>query len=111
MRLAVALLLLVVFIVMAVRLTPPLFENRQFRAYLDQVAASPESATLPLEMLRIRIVGKARQMGLPVRAGDVRVTRGPAGPSIDIRYVVSVDFYVSSIDLHLHARGGARRSR
>ena len=108
MRLAVALLLLVVFIVMAVRLTPPLFENRQLRTYLDQVTSSRESATLPLEVLRIRIIGEARQMGLPVRADDVRVTRGPRGLSIDIRYVVSVDFYVSTIDLHLHARGGAR---
>ena len=108
MRFAVALLLLVVLVVMAVRLTPPLFENRQLRTYLEQIAASRESATLPLEMLRIRIVGKARQMGLPVRADDVRVTRGPTGLSIDIRYVVSVDVYVSTIDLHLHARGGAR---
>jgi hypothetical protein len=108
MRLAVAVLLLAVFVVMGVRLTPPLFENRQLQAYLEQAAASRESAALPLEVLRVRIIDKARQLGLPVRASDVRVTRGQAGTSIDIRYMVSVDFYVSTIDLHLHARAGAR---
>jgi hypothetical protein len=108
MRLALAVLLLAVFVVVGVRLTPPFFENRQLQAYIEQVAASRESAALPLEVLRIRLIDKARRMGLPVRGDEVRVTRGPAGPSIDIRYVVPVEFYVSTIDLHLHARAGAR---
>jgi hypothetical protein len=108
MRLAVAVLLLAVFVMIAVRLTPPFFENRDLQAYIDQVAASHESAALPLEVLRIRLIDKARQMGLPVHGDQVRVTRGGAGTSIDIRYVVPVDFYISSTDLHFHARAGAR---
>ena len=108
MRLAAAILLLAVLVVMAARLTPPFFENHQLQAYLVQVAASRENASVPLEVLRIRLVDKARQMGLPVRGSDVRVTRGQAGTSIDIRYVVPVDCYVSTIDLHLHARARAR---
>lgn len=108
MRLAVAVLLLAVFVVIGVRLTPPFFEDRQLQAYLDQVSTSQESAALPLEVLRIRLVDKARHIGLPVHFDDVRVTRGPAGPSVDIRYVVPVDFYFWTIDLHFHPRAGAR---
>jgi len=108
MRFAVAVLLLAVFIVAAVRLTPPFFEHRDLQAYVEQVAASQESATLPSEVLRIRLIDKARRMGLPVHADQVRVTRGKAGTSIDIRYVVPVDLYISTTDLHFHARAGTR---
>jgi hypothetical protein len=108
MRIALAAILLVVFVVMAVRLTPPFFHNRELQVYLDQSAASQEDDALPLEILRIRVLNKARQIGLPVRGDQVRVTRGDAGLSIDIRYVVPVDFYFWTIDLHFHPRAGAR---
>ena len=108
MRLAIAVLLLAVFVVMAVRLTPPFFENRDLQAHIEQVAVSPESAALHTEVLRMRLLERVRRMGLPVRGDQIRITRSKAGTSIDIRYVVPVDFYLTTIDLHFHPRGGVR---
>ena len=108
MRLAVAIVLLAVFIVIAARLTPAYFHNHDLKTYIDEVAGSREGATLPVEMLRTRVISRARQLGLPVRGDQVRITRGTAGLSIEIRYAVPVDIYISTVDLHFHPRAGAR---
>lgn len=108
MRLAVAIVLLAVFIVIAARLTPAYFHNRDLKAYIEEVAGSREGAALPVEMLRTRVISRARQLGLPVRGDQVRITRGTAGLSIEIRYAVPVDIYISTVDLHFHPRAGAR---
>ncbi len=108
MRIAVALLLLAVFIVITARLVPPYFHDREFKAYIDDVASSPQSATLPVEMLRVRVIDRARQLGIPLRGDQVRVAREASVLKIDIRYVVPVDIYVSTVDLHFHARAGTR---
>jgi hypothetical protein len=108
MRIASAIILLAVFVVIAARLTPPYFQNRDLKAYIEEVTESQEGATLPIEMLRTRVISRARQLGLPVGGDQVRITRGGAGLSIEIRYAVPVDIYISTVDLHFHPRAGAR---
>ncbi len=108
MRLAVAVILLAAFVVIAARLVPPYFHHYQFKDYIEQMADSPETAGLPEEMLRIRVIDGARRRGLPVRAGQVHISRGASGLGIDVRYVVPVDIYVSTVILHFHTHAGAR---
>ncbi len=107
-RLAVAVVLLVAFGVIAARLVPPYFHHYQFKGYIEQMADSQETGGLPEEMLRIRVIDGARRRGLPVQAGQVRISRGASGMSIDVRYVVPVDIYVSTVILHFHTHAGAR---
>jgi len=104
MRTAVAVVLLGILAVIAARLAPPYVRNHQLKAYLQQLSQNPETASLTGEMLRIRVVDRARQLGLPVRSEQVRVDRGASFTSIELRYVVPVDVYVSTVDLHFRSR-------
>ncbi len=104
MRTAAAVALLGILAVIAARLAPPYVRNHQLKAYLEQMARSPEAAALPAEMVRIRVLERARQLGLPVRGEQVRVDRDSSSTSIELRYVVPVDIYVSTVDLHFRPR-------
>ncbi|MCE5307589.1 MAG: hypothetical protein LLG20_08090 [Acidobacteriales bacterium] len=106
-RLAVAAILLAAFGVIAARLVPPYLHNYEFKGYLEETVDSKETASLREEMLRIRVIDGARRLGLPVQAGQVHISHSASGMSIDVRYVVPVDIYISTVILHFHTRAGA----
>lgn len=89
---------LAIFVAVAIALVPPYLNNAKFQRYLD---GAVEHAQAP-EIVQANIVGKAGEMGLPVRTGDVHVTRSGNGVSVDIVYVVRVDFPLYTVDLHFH---------
>jgi hypothetical protein len=84
-------------------LTPPYFENMEFQRYLDQTVERSQSP----DVLTADIVNKAAQLGLPVHAGDVHVTRRGNGLHVDIIYVIRVDLGVYTVDLHFHPAAGS----
>ena len=89
---------LVVFLVVAIAVVPPYVRNWRFQGYLDDVVERP----LAPEVVQAVVLSKAGEMGLPVRTGDVRVTRSGNGVKVDIVYVVRVDFPLYTVDLHFH---------
>jgi hypothetical protein len=94
--------MLVLLALVAIALIPPYYLNYQFQQYLHTVVDRPQSP----ERMQASIVDKAARLGLPVRSGDVRVTRSGNGVRVEIVYVVKVDLPMYTVDLHF--RPGAR---
>lgn len=75
-------------------------DNYRLDRYMRSLAASADSTTLSDAVLSSRIVDRARQLELPVRASDVTITREGNRPHIRIaRYGVQTDLI--RMDLHL----------
>lgn len=101
-RVAAGIGVLLALALMGAALAPPYFENMTFQRYLDSAV---ESSSSP-EVLKAQIVNKAGQMGLPVHAGDVRVSKTDNGLRVDIVYVIRVDLPLYTVDLHFHPSAG-----
>jgi hypothetical protein len=97
-RTAAGVFVLIALLLVAIALWPPYFENFRFQRWLDDQAERRQAP----EALQAAIVDKAAQLGLPVRAGDVHVTRTGNALRVDIVYVVRVDIPLYTVDLHFH---------
>jgi hypothetical protein len=93
---------LVVLLIVGGALLPPYVDNMKFQRYLDRAV---ERSPAP-DILQAEILNRAAQMGLPVRAGDVRVNRTGNGLRVEIIYVVRVDLPLYTVDLHFHPAAG-----
>jgi hypothetical protein len=89
---------LVLLMAVAIALVPHYFHNMKFQSYLDDLVDRPQTP----ELITVAVLNKAAQLGLPVRAGDVHVTREGNGVKVEIVYVVRVDFPLYTVDLHFH---------
>lgn len=93
---------LVILIAMSVALVPAYYRNMEFQRYLDGAVERNQSP----DALVADIVSQAAQLGLPVRAGDVHVTRTGNGLRVDIVYIIRVDLPLYTVDLHFHPAAG-----
>lgn len=97
-RIAAGVAVLAALIAVAAALIPPYFQNLEFQRY---VSAAVEKSQVP-DALVADVVNHAAQLGLPVRAGDVHVTKTANGLKVDIIYVIRVDLPLYTVDLHFH---------
>jgi hypothetical protein len=75
-------------------------DNFRLDRYMRGLAESPESVGLSDSALSDRLVGRARELGLPVQAGDISITRMGGRPRIRIaRY--GVETPVGHMDLRM----------
>jgi hypothetical protein len=75
-------------------------DNFRLDRYMRSLAESAESVGLSDAALRDRLMGRARELGLPVQAGDISITRANGRPRIRIvRY--GVETPVGHMDLRL----------
>jgi hypothetical protein len=58
--------------------------------------------------LRVDIMNKASELGLPVKAGQVRIRRSGGQLRIEIFYLTPVDLVLYTVDLHFRPRAGGR---
>jgi hypothetical protein len=94
--------LVVLTIVIAV-LIPPYFENMRFQRDLDDLVTQTDSP----EILRAQVLNRAAQLGLPVQAGNVKVSRSGNGLRVEIVYIIRVDLPLYTVDLHFHPAAGS----
>ncbi|MFN3324680.1 MAG: hypothetical protein ACK5AZ_14380 [Bryobacteraceae bacterium] len=107
-RIAGAVVILTVLAVLGAWMIPPYLDNFRFQQYLKAAARDPEAAGRPVELVRIGVAERAARMGLPVRMGDVRVSRGADGLRIEVPYVVRLDMPLYTVDLHFRPSAGGR---
>ena len=81
-------------------LAPIYVENYELGQYIHTLAAEPSTAAAPDEILRPKILARARQLGLPVHPGDVQITHAGGKVRLLTKYKVQKDLVLSRLDLH-----------
>jgi len=108
MRIAAAVLILVILAAMGARLLPLYLENMRLQSYVEGIAQDAENRTRPDDMLRVAVLEKAALLGLPVKADNVHIKRSSDTVRIDVRYIVRVDLPLYTVDLHFYPGAGSR---
>jgi Domain of unknown function (DUF4845) len=108
LRIAAAVLILVVCAVLGARFLPLYLDNMRLQSYVQEIAQNAESKTRPDEALRVEVLEKAASLGLPVKADNVHINRSNESVKIDVRYIVRVDFPLYTVDLHFYPGAGSR---
>ena len=98
LRFGAGIALIAVLIGMGIMVVPPYVENMRFQSFLDDLVEHPQAP----EIMQAAAVNRAAQLGLPVKTGDVRVSRQGRGVRVEILYVVRVEFPLYTVDLHFH---------
>ena len=99
---------LLVFLAIGIVLIPPYVKNWKLQRYVNGLAEDPAAVSQTSETVRDEVVAKGQALGLPLRAGDVQVTRPQDGIRIDVLYIVHVDVAGYSVDLHFRPAAGGR---
>ena len=107
-RLIAGVLVLAGLATFAFTLLPPYAQNWRLQRYLDELIQRPEIHKYPPEMVKVQVLQKAAQLGLPVRSEQVEVRQASDRISIAVRYAVAIDLPLYSVDLHLRSEAGAR---
>jgi hypothetical protein len=108
LRIAAAVLILIVLAVLGVRLLPLYLENMRLQSYVEGITQNAENRTRPDDVLRVAVLEKAAFLGLPVKADNVHIKRSDDNVRIDVRYIVRVDFPMYTVDLHFYPGAGSR---
>ena len=105
-RQIVAALLLGVFVYVCAGLLPYLVRNLRLQRYVENLTQSADIATRLPEQVRAQVVERARELGLPVREGDVQVEMAGGSLRIAVRYVAPVEFSGYTVKLHFAPSAG-----
>ena len=87
---------------------PIYFHNMELQNYVSELTQGVADPANSDAVLRTRILNKAAELGLPVKAANVQVFRSPDGVRIDVRYFVRVAFPGYTVDLHFYPGAGSR---
>jgi hypothetical protein len=101
-RLIAAILVLAAMAGILLALAPVYFEDYQLRQYVRSLVRSPSAATTPDETLRSTVLGRARQLDLPVEPNDVQISHPNGKLQLQLKYAVQMDFPLYQVDLHFH---------
>jgi hypothetical protein len=80
-------------------LVPIYIGNFRLTQFLKSVAAD---SSAPEQLVRSAIVNRARQLGLPLQAGDIQISHDGGKLQLSTRYKVQKDLGPAHIDLHFH---------
>jgi uncharacterized protein DUF4845 len=87
-------------------LVPPYIENWKLQRYVNELVEDPATAALQPEVIRTKIVSRARNLGLPVQDSDVQIARVQDAVRINVLYLVHVDVAGYTVDLHFRPSAG-----
>jgi len=97
------LLMLVVFLFAAYQYVPPYFTAFEFNDFIRQEVKFAATSRKTTEKLRTDIVEKAREMGVPVAARDIRITRRGPSFTLELEYRFPIDLKIYHHELVFHA--------
>jgi hypothetical protein len=81
-------------------LTPVYVDDMRLHEYVVSLEKAPDASVTPDETLRQEVVGRARQLDLPVRPQDIQIVHNGSKLKIGMRYVVEMNVVVYPVDLH-----------
>ncbi|HTA71916.1 MAG TPA: hypothetical protein VK776_26720 [Bryobacteraceae bacterium] len=106
LRLIAGVTVLLVLAAIAIILIPPYVQNLKLQRYVNDLIDDPATASLPPEVIRQRVLGRAAALSLPVHSQDVQVRQVHTAIRIDVLYVVHVDVATYTVDLHFRPAAG-----
>lgn len=101
-RLILAVLVLAGMAGVLLALGPVYFENYQLTQYVRTLARAANAPATPDEALRAGIIHRAQELDLPVRPGDIGISRTGGKLKLEMKYAVQMDFPLYQVDLHFH---------
>jgi len=102
----VALLLGAVFVYVCAGLSPYFLNNLRLQQFVEELTQRSETATRPADSVQAQVVEKAKQLGLPVEAGQVQVEVSGGSARISVRYLVEVNLPGYTVRLHFSPAAG-----
>ncbi len=81
-----------------VALAPVYLDNFRLERSLRDLIRHP----VPDETLRSQVLLRARQLDLPVTAGDIRIEHAGGKIQVEMRYAVEMTLPLYRVDLHFH---------
>jgi len=106
LRMIAGIAVLVILAAIGIVLIPPYVENWKLQRYVNELVEDPGTAGLAPAVVRAKIVNRAGSLGLPVRDGDVQITRVQDAIRINVLYLVHVDVAGYTVDLHFRPGAG-----
>jgi hypothetical protein len=101
-RLCAAIFILGGMVAVLLFLAPVYLDNLRLGSYVRYIVQSPAALSTPDETIRNWVLGRARELNLPVEPGEIQITH-PAGKlQVQMKYAVVRDFHLYQVDLHFH---------
>jgi hypothetical protein len=107
-RIAAALLVLGALLGFGAMFAPIYADNLKLQSYVEEITRRVDIQNQPDETLRQKVLNKAHELDLPVKADNVHIVRSPEGLRIDVRYFVRVTIPGYTVDLHFYPGAGSR---
>ena len=107
-RLAAGIVVLAAMASIGVRLVPIYLHNLALQQYVEEVTHGSVQSASTDEVLRTRVLEKAAELELPVKADNVQIQRSAENVRIDVRYAVRVDLPLYTVSLHFYPGAGSR---
>ena len=107
-RIAAALAVLGALLGFGVVFAPIYVDNLKLQSFVAEITRRPDSKTQNDDALRQRVLTRAMELDLPVKADNVQISHAPDGLRIDVRYFVRVNFPGYTVDLHFYPGAGSR---
>jgi len=97
------LLMLVVFLFAASKYVPPYFTAFQFNDFIRQEVKFAASSRKTTDRLRQDVLQKAKEMGVPIEARDIHITRKGPSFTFELEYRFPIDWRIYHHELVFHA--------
>jgi hypothetical protein len=107
-RIVAGCLVLAALVFFAFLFAPVYIRNLKLQNFVDEMTHGVENDKQPDDVLRSRVLEKARELNLPVTADNVRIYRTGDGLRIDVQYAVTVTAPLYSVNIHFYPGAGSR---
>lgn len=106
LRTAAGVAVLLVLVLIGVLLLPPYVQNWKLQRFVNELHDDPALVKQSPDAIRVRVLNRAAELGLPVHSEDIRVTPSENAVRIDVLYVVHIDMAGYTVDLHFRPAAG-----
>ena len=107
-RIAAAIAVLAALAGFAVLFTPIYIHNLQLQSFVADLTHGRDVSGEPDEALRDKVLKRAGELNLPIKADNVHIERTAEGLRIYVRYFVRVSLPFYTVDLHFYPGAGSR---
>ena len=107
-RIAAAIAVLAALLGFGALFAPIYLDNLRLQSYVAELTQSASKSPQTDEELRARVVAKANELNLPVKADNVHIEHRPEGLRIGVRYFVRVSLPGYTVDLHFYPGAGSQ---